>query len=161
MDLLDSLCYRCSNCWGSTKDHKAKCSGHPSGRCDENGIPIHEMILVDYRDECEMFEEDDDWSEYRRKWCMERIKAKLKPWTSQNGEVRYYFDDWYPLISDVIEKYAQEEWMSPDLSKIKRCKVWFDKDASIHVDGIKDEMVIEIIRSNIEDRFFLRCGPLL
>jgi hypothetical protein len=87
---------------------------------------------------------------------MDRIKAKLKPWTSQNGEVRYYFDDWYPLISDVIEKYAQEEWMSPDLKKIKRCKVWFDKDASIHVDGIKDEMVIEIIRSNIEGRFFLR-----
>ena len=85
---------------------------------------------------------------------MDRIKEKLKPWTSQSGEVRYYFDDWYPLISDVIEKYANEEWMSPDLKKIKRCKVWFDQQARIHVDGIKDEMVIEIIRSNIDDRFF-------
>ena len=48
MDLLDSLCYRCSNCWGSTKDHKAKCSGYPSGRCDENGIPIHENTMDEY-----------------------------------------------------------------------------------------------------------------
>jgi len=34
-------------------------------------------------------------------------------------------------------------------------QVWFDTSARIHVDGLKDEMVVEIIRSNIEDRHFL------
>ncbi len=154
MDLLDSLCYRCFNCWGSTKDHKARCYAYPSGRYDEYGIPIHEETLVDYRDECEFFEEKDDWSEAYQEWCMDKIKEKLKPWTSSTGEVRYYLDDWYLLISDVIGKYAQDEWMSPDLKKIRRCKVWFDQQAKIHVDGIKDKMIIEIIRSNIENRFF-------
>lgn len=153
MDLLDSLCYRCFNCWGSTKDHKARCYGYPT-RYDDDGLPVYGETLVDYRDECELFEEKDDWSEADREWCMDRIKAKLKPWTSQSGEVRYYLDDWYPLISDVIEKYAQDEWMSPDLRKIKRCKVWFDQQANIHIDGIKDEMIIEIIRSNIDYRFY-------
>ena len=83
------------------------------------------------------------------------VKQRLQPWTSQYGEVRYYVNDWYDLIGDVIESYAKNEWMSPDLKKIKRCKVWFDIDANVHVDGIKDDMVIEIIRSNLESRFFL------
>ena len=87
---------------------------------------------------------------------IDTVKQSLQPWISQYGEVRYYVNDWYDLIADVIESYANNEWMSPDTGKIKRCKVWFDKDANIHVDGIKDEMVIEIIRSNIEGRFFLR-----
>jgi len=153
VDLKDSLCYRCDNCWGSTKDRKAKCDAFPSGRY-EDGIPVHEIVLVDLRDECEFFEEREDWSEQYREWKMDRIKAELKPWTSQNGEVRYYLDDWYPLISDVLEKYAEEEWTSPDLDKIRRCKVWFDRDAKVHVDGIKDELVIEVIRSNVDDRFY-------
>ena len=85
---------------------------------------------------------------------IETVKQKLTPWTSQYGEVRYYFNDWYDLVGDVIESYAANEWISPDLKKIKRCKVWFDQQANIHVDGIKDDMVIEIIRSNIESRFF-------
>ena len=86
---------------------------------------------------------------------IDTVKQRLQPWTSQYGEVRYYVNDWYDLIGDVIESYAKNEWMSPDLNKIKRCKVWFDTKANIHVDGIKDDMVIEIIRSNIEARFFL------
>ena len=84
------------------------------------------------------------------------IKKSIQPWISQYGETRYYVNGWYDLICDVIESYATNEWMSPDLQKIKRCKVWFDQQARIHVDGIKDDMLIEIIRSNIEDRFFLR-----
>ena len=153
MELKDSLCFRCDHCWGINNDHKVKCDAFPSGRY-EDGISVHEIVLVDLRDECEFFEERQDWSGQYREWKMDRIKAKLKPWTSQNGEVRYYFDDWYPLISDVLEKYAEEEWMSPDLDRIKRCKVWFDKDAEVHVDGIKDELVIEVIRSNVDDRFY-------
>ena len=85
---------------------------------------------------------------------IESVKKSIQPWTSQYGEIRYYVNDWYDLIGDVIESYANNEWMSPDLKKIKRCKVWFDQQANIHVDGIKDDMIIEIIRSNIEDRFF-------
>ena len=88
---------------------------------------------------------------------IESVKRDLKPWTSSYGEVRYYIEDWYPLVSDVLEKYTAEEWMSPDLKRIKRAKVWFDASARIHVDGLKDEMVVEIIRANIEDRHFLRC----
>ena len=87
---------------------------------------------------------------------IETVKRELKPWMSSYGEVRYYIEDWYPLVSDVLDKYAAEEWMSPDPKKIKRAKVWFDTSARIHVDGLKDEMVVEIIRSNIEDRHFLR-----
>ena len=87
---------------------------------------------------------------------IEAVKRELKPWTSSYGEVRYYIEDWYPLVSDVLEKYTAEEWMSPDPKKIKRAKVWFDASARIHVDGLKDEMVVEIIRSNIENRHFLR-----
>ncbi len=82
------------------------------------------------------------------------VKQNLQPRLSQYGQVRYYLSDWYNLVSDVIESYAANQWMSPDLKKIKRCKVWFDSEANIHVDGIKDDMVIEIIRSNIEQRFF-------
>ena len=60
MDLEDSLCFRCGNCWGSTEDHKARCLGYPSGRYDD-GIPVHGIVLMDYRDRCEMFEEKDYW----------------------------------------------------------------------------------------------------
>ena len=87
---------------------------------------------------------------------IESVKRDLKPWTSSYGEVRYYIEDWYPLVSDVLEKYAEQEWMSPDLKKIKRAKVWFDASARRHVDGLKDDMVVEIIRANIEDGHFLR-----
>ena len=41
---------------GSTSDHRAKCSAYPSGRYSD-GIPIHDIILVDCRDECELYEE--------------------------------------------------------------------------------------------------------
>ena len=152
-DLFSSLCFRCDNCWGSTKDHKAKCTAYPSGRYSD-GIPIHEIVLVDYRDECEFYEEKDDWNGKYLEWKMERIRARTGPWTSQSGEVRYYLDDWYDLISDVVEKYAEQEWTSPDIDRIKRCKVWFDKDAEIHVDGMKDDVVRELIASNVDRRFF-------
>jgi len=42
------------------------------------------------------------------------VKRKLHPWTSQYGEVRYYLNDWNDLISDVLESYAANEWMSTD-----------------------------------------------
>ena len=32
---------------------------------------------------------------------------------------------------------------------------WFDDDAHVHVDDLKDDMVAEIIIRNIEDRHFL------
>ena len=86
---------------------------------------------------------------------IETVKRELHPWTSSYGEVRYYIEDWYPLVADVLDKYIQEEWMSPNPKKIKRAKVWFDTSAHIHVDGIKDDIVVEIIRANIEDRHFL------
>ena len=50
------------HCWGSTKDHKARCYAYPSGEYHD-GIPIHKEALVNYRDECEFFEEKDGWSE--------------------------------------------------------------------------------------------------
>ena len=81
------------------------------------------------------------------------VKSRLQPWTSQYGEIRYYINDWYDLIGDVIESYAVNEWMSPDLKKIKRCKVWFDQQANIHVDGIKDDMIISAMRWNIVDKY--------
>ena len=33
-------------------------------------------------------------------------------------------------------------------------KIWFDKDAEIHVDGMKDDVVMEMIGSNVDRRFF-------
>lgn len=86
---------------------------------------------------------------------IESIKRELKPWTSSYGEARYYIEDWYPLVADVLDLYVRDEWMSPDLKNIKRAKVWFDTTAHIHVDGLKDDIVIEIIKANIEDRHFL------
>ena len=88
---------------------------------------------------------------------IETVKSQLTPWTSSYGEIRYYIEDWYPLVADVLDIYSRDEWMSPDLKKIKRAKVWFDTSARIHVDGLKDDIVIEIIRANIENRHFLRC----
>ncbi len=81
------------------------------------------------------------------------VRLRYSPWISQFGEVRYYVDDWFDLIHDVLESYARNEWMSPDIGKIRRCKVWSDASGNIHVDGIKDDIVIVIIISNIEDRF--------
>ena len=46
MNLMDSLCYRCFCCWGSTKDHKAKCDAYPSGEYHD-GLPVHKITLVD------------------------------------------------------------------------------------------------------------------
>ncbi len=86
---------------------------------------------------------------------IESIKRELKPWTSSYGEVTYYIEDWYPLIADVLDVYTRDEWMSPNPKKIKRAKVWFDTSAHIHVDGLKDDTVIEIIKANIENRHFL------
>ena len=57
-----SLCHDCLNCWGTTKDGKAICVAYPSGRY-EGGIPVHDFITVDQRDECDLFEEDEDWSD--------------------------------------------------------------------------------------------------
>ena len=85
---------------------------------------------------------------------IESVKKELKPWMSSYGEIRYYIDDWFPLVSDVLERYTRDEWMSPELKKIKRAKVWFDESAHVHVDNLKDEMVMEIIRANIEKRYF-------
>lgn len=96
----------------------------------------------------------DDWDGKFLEWKMERIKARLQLWTSQYGVIRYYLDDWYGLVSDVVEKYAEQEWTSPDIEKIKRCKVWFDQKAEIHVDGMKDDVVRELIGSNVERSFF-------
>lgn len=39
---------------------------------------------------------------------IESIKRDLKPWTSSYGEVRYYIKDWYPLVSDVLDRYTAE-----------------------------------------------------
>ena len=41
---------------GSTSDHRDECSAYPSGRYSD-GIPIHDIILEDCRDECELYEE--------------------------------------------------------------------------------------------------------
>ncbi len=92
---------------------------------------------------------------------IDTVKSQLHPWTSPYGEVRYYIEDWYPLVADVLDKYVRDEWMSPDLKKIQRAKVWFDTSAHIHVDGLKDDMVIEIIKANIENRHFLRSSFVL
>lgn len=86
---------------------------------------------------------------------IDAVRRELRPWTSSYGETRYYIDDWWPLVSDVLEVYARDEWMSPDINRMKRAKVWFDDSAHIHVSGLKDETVIEIITRNIEDRHFL------
>jgi hypothetical protein len=89
---------------------------------------------------------------------IDTIRRELRPWTSPTGEVRYYVDDWYGLIGDVVEDYARNEWMSPDLSKIKRARVWYDTGARVHIDNLRtdDELILEVIRSNLEDRFFNR-----
>ena len=87
--------------------------------------------------------------------CIDSVRRELRPWRSSYGDVRYYIDDWWPLVSDVLERYIRDEWMSPDEKKIKRAKVWFDDSAHVHVDGLKDDMAAEIIIRNIEDRHFL------
>ena len=86
---------------------------------------------------------------------IEAVRRDIRPWTSSNGEVRYYVEDWYALVSDVLDRYAEQEWMCPDMKKIRRAKVWFDTSAHVHVDGIRDGMVVEIIIRNIEDRHYL------
>ena len=45
------------------KGGKAKCSAYPSGEY-WHGIPGHKIIIVDQRDKCDLFEEDEDWSIY-------------------------------------------------------------------------------------------------
>ena len=55
-DLYSSLCFRCDCFWGSTEDHKAKCSAY-SGVKHRDGVLIHDIVLVDCRDECELYEE--------------------------------------------------------------------------------------------------------
>ena len=44
--------------------------------------------------------------------------------------------------------------MSHDFKKIKRYNVWFDQKAEVHVDGMKDDVVRELIASNVERSFF-------
>ncbi len=56
-----SLCHECANCWGTTKDGKARCYVF-SMKESKRDIKLAEMALVDQRDECEFFEEADDWS---------------------------------------------------------------------------------------------------
>ena len=87
---------------------------------------------------------------------IEVVKKELYPWTSSSGEIRYYVNDWFDLIGDVLESFVQNEWNAPPMDKMKRAKVWFDSSAHVHVDGLKDELTVEIIKSNIENRFFLR-----
>ena len=87
---------------------------------------------------------------------IDTIRKELHPWTSSSGEVRYYVNDWFDLIGDVLESFVQNEWNAPPMEKIKRAKVWFDLSAHVHVDGLKDELTVEIIRNNLEDRFFQR-----
>ena len=99
----------------------------------------------------------------RRCWAVssiDTVRKELHPWTSSSGEIRYYVNDWFDLIGDVLESFVQNEWNAPPLEKIKRAKVWFDSSAHVHVDGLKDYLTVEIIRSNLEDRFFQRLNLL-
>ncbi len=71
------------------------------------------------------------------------IPAGLRPWTSPSGEVRYYVNDWFDRVKDVLEICVNEEWNAPTMEKIKRAKVWFDSEGKVHVDGLKDELTRE------------------
>lgn len=77
------------------------------------------------------------------------IADQLQMWISPSGEVRYYVNDWYERVRDVIEVYVKEEWGAPALDSIRRAKVWFDSDGGIHVDRLKDDLTCEIIKSNV------------
>ena len=87
---------------------------------------------------------------------IETVRRSIRPWTSPYGETRYYVDDWFDLVGDILEDYTRHDWTADRLPKIKRGKVWFDSDARVHTDGIKDPMAVQIIISNLETRFFLR-----
>jgi hypothetical protein len=77
------------------------------------------------------------------------IPAGLRPWTSPEGEVRYYVNDWFVRVKDVLDIYVKEEWNAPPMEKIKRTKVWFDSEGKVHVDRLKDELTREIIANNV------------
>lgn len=87
---------------------------------------------------------------------IDAVKREIRPWTSPDGQIRYYVDDWYDLVRDVIEPFVLQEWTAPRLDKIKRAKVWFDEDARIHVDRLDDPLTVEIIANNIEMRHYLQ-----
>ena len=77
------------------------------------------------------------------------VPAELRPWTSPEGEVRYYVNDWFDRVKDVLEIYVKEEWNAPPMEKIRRAKVWFDSDGKVHVDRLKDGLTCEIIANNV------------
>lgn len=61
-DIAESLCSHCFHCWSTSTDGRAQCDAFPSGEY-HGGIPIHRIIIVSQRTECEFFEEDDDWGD--------------------------------------------------------------------------------------------------
>ena len=83
---------------------------------------------------------------------IDAVKQKFQPLTSQSGEIRYYIDHWYDHIADIVESYCQNVSPHPDLDEIKGSELWFDEEANLHIDGVKDMITIELIRTAIQSR---------
>ncbi len=65
---------------------------------------------------------------------------------------RYYIDDWYDLIVDILISYSENVSPRLDLEDVKQGRLWLDEDTNIHIEGIKDEITIELIRTAIQSR---------
>jgi hypothetical protein len=92
---------------------------------------------------------------------IDSVRKEIRPWVSPNGERRYYIDDWWTLVGGILESYSSGDWTAARVPEMKRARVWFDEDARVHVDHLKDMVAVDIIIGTIESQFYLRVGTLI
>ena len=94
---------------------------------------------------------------------MTNYEAIGKKWTKDNGEVRYYVNDWKDMIGLEVYYYktgnvssvffGDKQWSNNFYKKyVMGTKVWIGENGKVHVDYCRDEDIEEIIIEAVEKR---------
>ena len=88
------------------------------------------------------------------------IRNHLRAWPSINDPKRYYVNDWVERIQHELGVYLASHPRCPSFGLLRKVgKVWYDTDASVHVEGIYDWDLTRFIAKTMEDTQFIYYDP--
>lgn len=76
---------------------------------------------------------------------IEAIRRYLKPYRAFDDSVRYYVNNWQEKAMPAVERYLAEDADEVTRRQFWSGKAYFDDRAELHVTGIQDEILVEII----------------
>lgn len=86
-------------------------------------------------------------------------KLDMKKWQKDNGETRWYVNNWQDIIGLEVETYKtgnpREVYLMGGLMsntayrRIRNTKVWIDEDEGIHIDYCDDGTIRKLIKEEV------------